>query len=152
MTPDPDQLDHAIGRRPLLGAGFAVAATAVVGSCGSSDTSTSPAGSGQTTSGGAAGADGVIVQLADVPVGGAVAAKAGDGAPIIVTQPTAGQAVAFSAKCTHKGCSVAPAGAELNCPCHGSKFDLSGKNIAGPAPSPLAPFAVTVKDGAVVAT
>jgi len=94
----------------------------------------------------------VLAKLADVPVGGAVSAKAADGSPIIIAQPTQGTAVAFSAKCTHKGCTVAPSGDKLNCPCHGSVFEaLTGKNIGGPAPSPLVPVTVTVKGGDVVA-
>ena len=45
----------------------------------------------------------------------------------------------LSAVCTHLGCMTAwkP---ELNiiaCPCHGSKFEPSGKKIEGPAPKPL---------------
>jgi len=91
------------------------------------------------------------VRLADVPVGGAVAAKAADGSTVIVAQPKAGEAVAFRAKCTHMGCTVAPAGARLKCPCHGSVYDaLTGKNIAGPAPRPLPPISVTVTGGEVV--
>jgi cytochrome b6-f complex iron-sulfur subunit len=50
-----------------------------------------------------------------------------------------GQIRAYSAVCTHQGCIV---GYQSNrklfhCNCHGSEFDLNGKNIAGPAPKPL---------------
>jgi Rieske Fe-S protein len=87
-----------------------------------------------------------------VPVGGAVAAKDSSGAPIIVAQPTAGKAVAFSAICTHMGCQVAPAGKQLNCPCHGSQYDAtSGAVLHGPATKPLPPVAVKVENGQVVA-
>ena len=48
------------------------------------------------------------------------------------------------------GCTVAPGDKQLDCPCHQSVYDLTGKNISGPAPSPLAPFPVKVVDGAVV--
>ena len=75
------------------------------------------------------------------------------GKAVVVAQPTAGTAVAFSAICTHKGCTVAPAGAKLNCPCHGSVYDaLTGKVLSGPAPRALTSVPVTVKDGAVVAS
>jgi Rieske Fe-S protein len=78
------------------------------------------------------------VELADVPVGGAVAAKDASGAPIIVAQPTAGTAVAFSAICTHMQCQVAPAGKRLDCPCHGSQYDATnGAVLRGPATRPL---------------
>jgi Rieske Fe-S protein len=87
-----------------------------------------------------------------VPVGGAVAAKDAAGRPIIVAQPSAGKAVAFSAICTHMGCTVAVKGADLDCPCHGSKYNaLTGAVIHGPAPRPLPPVAVEVKSGNVVA-
>ena len=43
--------------------------------------------------------------------------QAADGSPAIVARPTATTAVAFSAICTHEGCTVNPAGSELDCPC-----------------------------------
>ena len=71
---------------------------------------------------------------------------------IIVAQPTAGQVVAFSAICTHQGCKVAPAGATLNCPCHGSKFETAtGKVLNGPARADLEKVAVKVSGQDVVA-
>jgi cytochrome b6-f complex iron-sulfur subunit len=76
-----------------------------------------------------------------------------DGDPAIVARPTANTAVAFSAKCTHMGCTVQPAGSELHCPCHGSKYNaLTGAVIQGPAPSPLPKIAVAVQNGEVVTT
>jgi Rieske Fe-S protein len=86
-----------------------------------------------------------------VPVGGAVSATDQDGGPVIVAQPEAGTVVAFSAICTHKGCTVAPEDGILKCPCHGSTYDLAtGDNTGGPAPEPLPEIAVSVKDGSVV--
>jgi len=87
-----------------------------------------------------------------VPVGGAVAATDANGKPIIVAQPTAGKAVAFSAICTHQGCPVKVAGVELHCPCHGSKFNaLTGAVLGGPAAQPLPEVTVAVANGKVVA-
>lgn len=57
--------------------------------------------------------------------------------------------MAFSAVCTHQGCTVAADGAGLRCPCHGSTYDLTGANTAGPAPSPLPKVEVTVTGGQV---
>ena len=40
----------------------------------------------------------------------------------------------FSAKCSHLGCNIKNfSGEHFVCQCHGSKFDLSGKVISGPA-------------------
>lgn len=90
--------------------------------------------------------------LDKVPVGGAVAAQGADGKPIIVARPTAGKTVAFSAICTHMGCTVKISGTDLDCPCHGSKFNaMTGAVLTGPAAQPLPSVAVEVKDGNVVA-
>jgi cytochrome b6-f complex iron-sulfur subunit len=47
---------------------------------------------------------------------------------------------ALSAVCTHLGCltSWAPELNQIACPCHGSKFNLQGIKVDGPAPRPLA--------------
>lgn len=142
-------------RRTFLlaaGAGAGGLALAACGS-GSTGTATSAATSAATTASAAAGGAGgqVLAQLADVPVGGAIAGTAPDGQAILITQPTAGTAAAFSSVCTHQGCQVAPQGSELVCPCHASKFDLAtGAPLGGPAQQPLAAVAVTVRDGAIV--
>jgi cytochrome b6-f complex iron-sulfur subunit len=49
------------------------------------------------------------------------------------------------------GCTVAPAGSEPHCPCHGSKYNaLTGAVIQGPASRPLAKLGVRVANGEVV--
>jgi glycine/D-amino acid oxidase-like deaminating enzyme/nitrite reductase/ring-hydroxylating ferredoxin subunit len=50
-----------------------------------------------------------------------------------------GSVHALSARCTHMGCIVAYNDAEgsWDCPCHGSRFDLQGRVIEGPAGAPL---------------
>lgn len=40
---------------------------------------------------------------------------------------------ALSLKCTHLGCSVEKTSDTFECPCHGSRFDHSGKRLRGPA-------------------
>ena len=113
-----------------------------------SSSSSSPGASG-SSSGAAGGA--ALAQLADVPVGSAVAATSAAGRSVLVAQPSAGQVVAFDASCPHKGCVVVASGEELVCPCHNSRFELAtGAVLNGPATSGLAPLPVRVEGGAVV--
>jgi len=44
---------------------------------------------------------------------------------------------AVSSVCTHLGCTVARSPEGFGCPCHGSKFDPTGKVMGGPAPRAL---------------
>jgi cytochrome b6-f complex iron-sulfur subunit len=44
---------------------------------------------------------------------------------------------ALSGVCTHLGCSIRYIGEQFECPCHGSKFDLNGTVLNGPAISSL---------------
>lgn len=137
-----------LDRRGFLVAGVGVAGGCALVACSPGTGSEDPGGDtgGSTSTPGAA-----LLALADVPVGGAVSAMSSAGDEIIVAQPQEGTAVAFSAICTHMGCVVAPDGAELRCPCHGSVFEIAtGANVSGPAPRPLHVVAVEVKDGQVV--
>ncbi len=58
--------------------------------------------------------------------------------------------------CTHLGClpKWVPTNGRFECPCHGSKFRLSGSWIEGPAPRDLDTFITTVTyaDGTTVET
>jgi cytochrome b6-f complex iron-sulfur subunit len=58
--------------------------------------------------------------------------------------------------CTHLGClpKWVPTNFRFECPCHGSKFQLTGEWIEGPAPRHLDKFVATVTyaDGSTVAT
>lgn len=49
---------------------------------------------------------------------------------------------AMSAVCTHLGCTVGRVEWGYQCPCHGSRFDASGRVLRGPAPKPLPWFRI----------
>jgi menaquinol-cytochrome c reductase iron-sulfur subunit len=53
---------------------------------------------------------------------------------------------AVSAICSHLGCTVQwkPDQTEFACPCHGSRYQADGTVIGGPAPRPLAWYALSV--------
>ena len=55
-------------------------------------------------------------------------------------------------KCVHLGCSVPHCDTSMlfECPCHGSKYQLTGEFFAGPAPRGLDRFPVTVEGAAVM--
>jgi nitrite reductase/ring-hydroxylating ferredoxin subunit len=90
-----------------------------------------------------------LAATADVPVGGGLVLPA---QAVVVTQPVAGTFKAFSAICTHQGCTVSEvAGGTINCPCHGSKFAVADGAVAGgPAPRPLAEKAIAVRGTDIV--
>ncbi|HSL19925.1 MAG TPA: ubiquinol-cytochrome c reductase iron-sulfur subunit [Vicinamibacterales bacterium] len=51
---------------------------------------------------------------------------------------------AISSVCTHLGCNVKHIGQGFECPCHGSRFDENGRVVHGPAPQPLAWYAISL--------
>jgi Rieske Fe-S protein len=90
-----------------------------------------------------------LALTSDVPAGGG---KILADKKIVITQPRAGSFEAFTAVCTHQGCTVSSvSGGTINCPCHGSKFSLTnGSVVAGPAPSALAPVGIKVQGTSIV--
>jgi len=152
----------AASRRTLLACAGAACA-AVLAGCARYDSNTggvagsqptqastsaaAPAGPGS----GAASQNGppVLAKTADIPVGGG---KILTDKKIVITQPQAGAFHAFTAVCTHQGCTVGSvSGGTINCPCHGSKFNITnGSVVNGPAASPLAPVSIQVQGTSIV--
>jgi Rieske Fe-S protein len=92
-----------------------------------------------------------LATLADLVVAKAVSVTV-DGRRALLTKVSDTAVVAFSAKCTHQGCTVEPDGAKLACPCHGSVYEATtGKVLRGPAPAPLPAVQVVVRAGEVFA-
>ncbi|WP_030901338.1 Rieske (2Fe-2S) protein [Streptomyces sp. NRRL F-5126] len=118
---------------------------------GPADAGGSAPGSGSGSSGPsdkASGGDDVLSKTADIPEGGG---KIFADRKVVVTQPKANEFKAFSAVCTHQGCTVASISDGLiKCPCHGSEYSIADGSVkGGPAPSPLPPEQIKVSGGSI---
>lgn len=67
--------------------------------------------------------------------------------PVILVRTPNGELRAFSGTCTHLDCTVQYRKdfGVIWCACHNGKYDLNGRNIAGPPPRPLDEFRVVVQ-------
>ncbi len=143
---------NALTRRTVLAGACGTCAVAVAG-CAALTTGT-PAAAPQpaaTPAPAPAPAAPAGIPTKSVPVkGGIVLADQG----IVVTQPKAGTFKAFSATCTHQGCTVNTVkNGVIGCPCHGSTFAIAtGAVVHGPAKKPLAAKKVTVKGSTLTVT
>jgi cytochrome b6-f complex iron-sulfur subunit len=75
--------------------------------------------------------------------------------PLAVTRLSETMVVAVTRICTHMGCTVglpSSPGNTLDCPCHGSRFLVTGQVVNGPAARPLSSFPVTIDGTEVVIT
>ncbi|MEW2050879.1 Rieske (2Fe-2S) protein [Streptomyces sp. NPDC005476] len=132
----------ATRRTVLLATGGAAAALATgCGEYGGKDDSSS-----QQSSNASAGQE--LAKTTDIPVGGG---KIFAEEKVVVTQPAKGDFKAFSAVCTHQGCTVGSiADGIIHCPCHKSEFRIADGSVAGgPAPRPLPAKNITVEGGAI---
>ena len=108
-------------------------------------------GGKQKASGGDAKAGGpAIASTSEVAPGSALKFK-DSGNPAFLVHLDSGNFVAYSAICTHQGCTVAYQGGQLACPCHGSVFDPAngGAVVTGPATTPLPEIPVKVQGSEV---
>jgi Rieske Fe-S protein len=113
----------------------------------STESSSAPAASGGSAAGGNAPA--ALASTSQVPVGGGTILT---DKKIVITQPTSGTFHAFTAVCTHAGCTVGSvSNGTINCPCHGSRFNVNnGAVVNGPAASPLAPVNIKVQGTSIL--
>jgi Rieske Fe-S protein len=126
----------------------AAGVSAAVAACGGEESgsaerppdTSAPAAS--PTSGGE-GAGEVLAMVSDVPVGGGVVLAEHK---VVLTRPSEAEVKAFSAVCTHRGCTLAEVkGGTINCGCHGSKFSPQDGSVRnGPATRPLPTVEVKV--------
>lgn len=73
------------------------------------------------------------------------------GAEEVAIANVGGTFYAFGDTCTHRLCSLSEGeldGDEVECPCHGSRFDVTTGDVANPpATEPVPTFEVIVEDG-----
>jgi Rieske Fe-S protein len=152
-------------RRAVLAGAVGAGAAAVVTACGGGGSdSGSNSGSGSQAQGptqnppttsapveSSAPAVNGLAKTSEIPVGGG---KIFDGQKVVVTQPAAGQFKAFSAICTHMGCTVSSvSGGLIKCPCHGSEYSIQDGSVkGGPAPKALPAKQVTVTGDQITVT
>lgn len=97
-----------------------------------------------------------IAAISELNVGSALQIKLASGDPGILIRTATDTVCAFSAVCTHQGCTVDydQTSKELICPCHGARFDplQNGKAIAGPTRAPLTEVPVKISGGYIVSS
>jgi Rieske Fe-S protein len=97
-----------------------------------------------------------VVRADEVPVGTSASVEV-EGRTLLLRREAEDVVHAFSAVCTHQGCTVAPvteAGEDVfACPCHGSHFAVAtGVPFGGPASKPLTGFTAAVDGDWILVT
>lgn len=159
--PHPPWQQTDLSRRAVVAGTGMLAVAAALGACTSSGTQpaatpsagasapaapppaagASPPAAGQSESAAPTGEP--LGSTSAIPVGGGTVFA---DKQVVVTQPEPGTFKAFSAICTHQGCTVNKVAAgTIDCPCHGSKYSITdGSVVHGPARRALAPRQITI--------
>jgi nitrite reductase/ring-hydroxylating ferredoxin subunit len=122
------------------------------GNYGGGNSGGSSGGGSKASSGGGAEAGGAAIASESEVAPGSAFKFTDSGNPALLVHLKSGDFVAYSAVCTHQGCTVAYHGGQLACPCHGSVFNPArgAEVVAGPAPRPLPEIPVKVEGGEIV--
>ena len=140
-----------VGIFALLFGGITAIIGRAIGGTTSPTTPTNPPAQSRSTSGAASGT--AVGAASSVPVGhGLSFTNPADGSPAWVVHPSGNTFVAFSAICTHAGCTVQydPSNIQFICPCHSGVYDArTGQVLQGPPPAPLPSIPVHVADGKI---
>ena len=94
-----------------------------------------------------------VLELSKIAVGQTHQFALSNGTPAVLFRTKTG-VFAYSAICTHEGCTVTykSSNQTLHCPCHGAEFDPfgNGKAVQGPARDPLSAVKVKIEGSWVV--
>ena len=129
-------LHCSINRRDFLQTLAGAIGVTLLTGCGNGDQTTAD----EPAKAEAVGAEFKIPKAGNLKAGQAQAFLFPDGKPGLAWVSQDENFHAISTFCTHAGCTVALAEKEFACPCHGSRFDLKGKVLQGPATAPLAQY------------
>lgn len=91
------------------------------------------------------------IALEEIPENSSTLVNFGGEQPfVLVVRGTGEDLTAYSGYCTHNGCALRQDEAELDCPCHGSRFDAAtGEVLVGPATRQLPGVEVAVEGDVV---
>lgn len=87
--------------------------------------------------------------IKDFPVGSVTRVRSGR---FYISRLSEDELIALYWKCPHLGCTVPwePLQNQFVCPCHGSRYSITGQNVAGPAPRPMDYMTVYIEDDGTV--
>lgn len=138
---------HFSERREVMNLGVIAGLSIVLTLIGKAFTRSATSTSSSSHSSGSTGKK-PIAKVSSLGIGKALRIQDANGAPAFLFRTTSG-VIAYSAICTHQGCTVnfASASGHFLCPCHGAEFDpqSDAKVLAGPTRTPLAKIKLDIQ-------